>query len=305
MTDQADLPTAPVFTSVASGATANTVYTSNTVTIAGMAAGIVGQNGYVDAGTLYSKNGGPFVSTPFSYQLGDTFAVRTTTGSANGSYTATIHFDTVAAIYSARVGSASAGFDPARLASGVTLSNNNLTATLSGKLANTLIYLTKTLPRDSNWYYYELYFTGADVNPGDYEGACITQTSSTATAGVPPGGADGTGATAVINYNKNTLSAQNTVFTNGGSTGGPAGTNGFTGGHLNFGIMMCGDGRVYTGADPKNGFGAQASAPSLVGNIQPLVFIQDGSVTINTGTSPWLLGPVHNPDGGTFSPYSL
>ena len=60
----------------------STVITSNTITVAGMAADYTGTDGSCPAGTTYSKNGGAFVSTsPFSYTNGDTFTLKRTSSS--------------------------------------------------------------------------------------------------------------------------------------------------------------------------------------------------------------------------------
>ncbi len=80
ITDVDDTPNALGFTDVPS-ATLNTLYTSNTITIAGLAASLTVPVTITNG--EYSKNGGAFTSAAGTATNGDTFAVRQTSSALN------------------------------------------------------------------------------------------------------------------------------------------------------------------------------------------------------------------------------
>jgi hypothetical protein len=190
ISDQADIPTMPTFTPIASGASANTVYTSNTITIAGMGTGIVGRNGRVAANTTYSKNGAAFTNTPFTYQNGDTFALKQTTDTAVARYDATIYFDTLPVTYSVSVGVVAVTLDPATKSGLATLSNGNLTVTgapASGVPAS----VRATLAKGTGKVYWEVTVSSVGGN-GLLIGVCdpnqnLTDYSRPGTSSTVPG----------------------------------------------------------------------------------------------------------------------
>lgn len=82
LTVGANTPSAFAFTDV-TNATLSTVYTSNTITIAGIVGGVSVPVSV--AGGTYSKNGGAYVSTAGTVVNGDTIAVRQTSAAVNNS----------------------------------------------------------------------------------------------------------------------------------------------------------------------------------------------------------------------------
>ncbi len=81
VTDAVNTASAFTFTDV-TGASYSTQYTSNTVTVAGLAGG-TSVPVSISGGT-YSKNGGAYTSAPGTGANGDTFAVRITSGATDG-----------------------------------------------------------------------------------------------------------------------------------------------------------------------------------------------------------------------------
>jgi len=84
-----DVPTAFTFTDN-NAPTASTLYTSNTITVAGTTAALVCPGTFSGSGE-YQKNGGAWVTTsPFTFVLGDTFAVRHTSSSDGSAVNSTL-----------------------------------------------------------------------------------------------------------------------------------------------------------------------------------------------------------------------
>ncbi len=84
-----DVPTAFTFTDN-NTPTASTLYTSNTITVAGTTAALVCPGTFSGSGE-YQKNGGAWVTTsPFTFVLGDTFAVRHTSSSDGSAVNSTL-----------------------------------------------------------------------------------------------------------------------------------------------------------------------------------------------------------------------
>lgn len=84
-----DVPTAFTFTDN-NAPTASTLYTSNTITVAGTTAALVCPGTFSGSGE-YQKNGGSWVTTsPFTFVLGDTFAVRHTSSSDGSAVNSTL-----------------------------------------------------------------------------------------------------------------------------------------------------------------------------------------------------------------------
>jgi hypothetical protein len=219
VTNQADIPTAPAFAGVASGAAPNSVYTSNTVKLAGMGPGVIGKNGRVAPGTTYSKNGGPFTDVPFSYQNDDEFALRRTTGNLIARYDATIYFDTLPAVYGVTVGIVAVTLDPATKNQLATLFNGNMGVTgapSSGVPASVRATLSKTTGK----LYYEVTVSSLGGN-GLLIGVIdpdqsLTDYSRPGSSGTLPGASfdardplyilvNGTSKTAAVDHNGNYL----------------------------------------------------------------------------------------------------
>lgn len=87
-----DVPTAFTFTDN-NAPTASTLYTSNTITVAGTTAALVCPGTFSGSGE-YQKNGGSWVTTsPFTFVLGDTFAVRHTSSSDGSAVDSTLNLN--------------------------------------------------------------------------------------------------------------------------------------------------------------------------------------------------------------------
>lgn len=82
-----DVPDAFTFTDV-TGATVSTLYTSNTITVAGLGSGI--STAVSITGGQYSKNGGAYTSAAGTAVNGDTFAVQQTSSASGGTATNTV-----------------------------------------------------------------------------------------------------------------------------------------------------------------------------------------------------------------------
>lgn len=92
VTDVADTPTAFTFTDVTSPAP-STLQISNTITVLGTASGLV-LPGTLSGSGEYNKNSSGWVSTtPFTFQLNDTFAVRHTSSSDGSNVSTTLNLN--------------------------------------------------------------------------------------------------------------------------------------------------------------------------------------------------------------------
>jgi len=126
-------PDAFTFTNV-SNATLSTVYTSNTVTLSGLAVGFNISASVSGTGFTYSKNGGAYQAAgSFTVQNGDTLTLRDTSPSANNLHNdATITVGTYSTTWQVATPITTTTFNPSDTAATVTLSNGNLTASGNG-----------------------------------------------------------------------------------------------------------------------------------------------------------------------------
>jgi hypothetical protein len=119
-------PTAFTFTDV-SNATLSTVYTSNTITVAGL--GTTVQAAISITGGTYAINGGSYVSTAGTVENGDMVAVRvTSSGSASTAVSAVLTIGTVSDTYTVTTAGTALVFDTGKVPTGHTLSNSDKTA---------------------------------------------------------------------------------------------------------------------------------------------------------------------------------
>lgn len=124
-------PTAFSFTNV-SNASLSTLYTSNTITIAGLQTGTNAPASVSGSGFTYSKNGGAYVAagTPFTVTNGDTVTLQDTSPSANNlTNTGTLTVGTTSANWQIATPVTTTTFNPSDKGANITLSNGNLTAT--------------------------------------------------------------------------------------------------------------------------------------------------------------------------------